>query len=254
MGSSAGVLIALALVACGDPPERLRVLSYNVNFGLAGDIAGVRAVGHAKADLVLLQETNPAWERALLGTLGRRYPHVRFQDPDDLPAGGMGVLSRFPIVRLETLPSEGGLFFAWRIVVDTNLGRIQVLHVHLRPPMSDDGSWVVGYFSTRSDRLRELERHLAGLDPALPTLIAGDFNEERDGLAMQRSAELGYVDAIAQYAGATRTWQWKTGAGMSLAFQLDHLLYDARFAAVAARIEETGRSDHKPIWVDLERR
>jgi endonuclease/exonuclease/phosphatase (EEP) superfamily protein YafD len=246
-------VVLLALAAC-DGPERLRLLSYNVNFGLAGDIAGVRAVGHAKADLVVLQETNAAWERALIGTLGRRYPHVRFADPEGMPAGGLGVMSRFPIVALDALPSDGGFFVAWRIVVDTNLGRIQILNVHLRPPTTDSGNWVVGLFSTRGNRLRELTQHLTRLDKALPTLIAGDFNEQGDGLALQHAASLGYVDAIAQYAGTKRTWEWRLGSGPTLSYQLDHILYDARFTAVAARIEETGGSDHKPIWVDLELR
>lgn len=248
------VVGALALGACGDSPERLRILSYNVNFGLAGDIAGVRAIGNAKADLVVLQETNPAWESALIGTLGRRYPHVRFADPDGMPAGGLGVMSRFPIVALDTLPSDGGFFFAWRIVLDTNLGRIQLLNVHLRPPTTDNGNWVVGLFSTRGDRLRELTKHLAALDPTLPTVIAGDFNEEGNGLALGRARERGYTDAIAQHAGTAPTWQWRLPTGMTLTYQLDHILYDARLTVVGARIEQTGRSDHKPIWVELERR
>lgn len=157
-------LVMLALAACDDP-ERLRVLSYNVNFGLAGDIAGVRAVGNAKADIVVLQETNPAWERALIGTLGRRYPHIRFADPEGMPAGGLGVMSRYPIREVLSLASDGGFFIAWRIVIDTNLGRIQVLNVHLRPPTTDDGNWVVGLFTTRGDRLRELTQHISRLDP-----------------------------------------------------------------------------------------
>jgi len=50
--------------------------------------------------------------------------------------------------------------------------------------MSDDGSWVKGYFTTRPDREREAVAYVAKLDPALPTIVAGDFNEEDDGLAM----------------------------------------------------------------------
>lgn len=81
----------------------------------------------------------------------------------------MGLLSRYPVVSLQHLDSVGGMFFAWRVVLDTKLGRIQVLNVHLRPPISDGGSWVVGYFSTRDNRLREIENHAAALDPKLPT-------------------------------------------------------------------------------------
>jgi len=153
-------------------------------------------------------------------------------------------------VALEELPSVNGPFFAWRVVVDAPGGRIQVLNVHLRPPMSDGGSWVVGYFSTRDDRERELAWHVARLDPKLPTLIVGDFNEEHGGRALAVVDRLGYTDAIAQFAGTTRTWEWPAG-GLTIRFQLDHLLYDERFVAHAAGIVEAGRSDHRPIWADL---
>lgn len=255
-------LAAVALGACGEPrqaneagapaSDQLRVVSYNVNFGLVGDPAGVRAVGSLRGDLVFLQETNAAWETAFVDALGRRYPHHRFTHPTTWPAGGMGVLSRFPIESITELPSVGGFFFAWRVVLATNLGRIQVLNVHLRPPMSDGGSWVVGYFSTRENRLEEIEHHLAALDPKLPTLIVGDFNEESDGRALVRLAQLGYGDATAQFNPKKPTWRWQTST-VTLRFQLDHILHDVHFVPIASQIVEAGASDHFPIWTDFER-
>lgn len=260
------VIVVACVAGCGSEPGpagrarttagptsgQLRVMSYNVNFGIPGDPAGIAAIADAKPDLVFLQETNPGWEAALVRDLGERYPHRRFTDPPTWPAGGMGLLSRFPIVSLETLPSHGGPFFAWRVVVDTSLGWIQVLNVHLRPPMSDGGSWVVGFFSTRDDRLREIQYHLEALQPSLPTLIVGDFNEELEGLAIQHLRARGYADAIATHHGDQPTWAWPVGS-ITLRFQLDHLLHDERWIAVRAAIVDAGRSDHRPIWADLER-
>jgi endonuclease/exonuclease/phosphatase (EEP) superfamily protein YafD len=233
-------------------PSQLRVMSYNVNFGIAGDRPTIEAIAAAQADLVFLQETNEGWQRAIVARLGTTYPHVRFTHPESWPAGGMGLLSKYPVVSLEHLPSVGGFFFAWRVVLDTKLGRIQVLNVHLRPPMSDGGSWIVGFFSTRDDRLREIQHHAERLDRELPTLVVGDFNEEGDGKAVGFLVERGFADAIAQHAGKTPTWQWPVGS-MTLRFQLDHILYDAHFIAVRAAVVEAGRSDHKPIWADFER-
>lgn len=236
-------------------PGTVRVMSYNLNFGLAGDPEGAAAIAEASPDIVVLQESNAAWEDALVRDLP--YPHHQFGAPsvgapNAWPAGGMGVLSRFPIRSIEQLPSVNGPFFAWRIVIDTPHGAIQILDLHLRPPMSDGGSWVVGYFSTRGNRETEIEAHLARLDPKLPTIIAGDFNEEADGLAVKVADRLGYTDAIAQHRGATRTWEWPVGR-FTLRFQLDHVLYDSRFVAPSAGIVEAGRSDHKPVWADLQR-
>ncbi|MGE5182221.1 MAG: endonuclease/exonuclease/phosphatase family protein [Acidobacteriota bacterium] len=229
----------------------LRVMSYNVNFGIAGDPEAARAIASAAPDVVFLQETNDVWAAALIRALPA-YPHHHFTPPRGWPAGGMGVLSRYPIVSIDELPSVNGPFFAWRVVLDAPGGRVQVLGVHLRPAISDGGSWVVGFFSTRDNRAREIAWHVARLDPQLPTLVVGDFNEEGDGRAVAVLDRLGYTDAIAQHAGHHRTWEWPVSR-LTLRFQLDHVMYDAHFTAPAAGVVEAGRSDHKPVWADVER-
>lgn len=234
-------------------PKALRVMSYNLNFGLAGDPRGAGAIAQGRADLVLLQEANEVWEQSLVAALPQ-YPHHQFAAPVDWPAGGMGILSRYPIRSVETLPPvEGGLFFAWKVVVDAPHGPLQILNIHLRPPVTDGGSWVVGFFTTRDLRDHELAWHVARLDPTLPTVIVGDFNEEASsGTALATAARAGFADAIAEHVGKARTWEWEVGS-LTLRLQLDHVLYDRHFVAPRAGIVEAGRSDHKPVWADLER-
>jgi endonuclease/exonuclease/phosphatase (EEP) superfamily protein YafD len=253
-------LVALAACNAGDTtakplPARamdsLRLMSFNVNFGIAGDTTTIDAIAAGKPDIVLLQETNPTWAAAMIERLDYRY-HT-FEDPTGWPAGGMGILSRDPIVSVEKLPPpQGAPFFAWRAVIDTKLGRIQLVNVHLRPPMSDGGSWVVGYWSTRETREREITYHLAGIDPKLPTIFAGDFNEEGDGRAIDYLVDHGFTDAIKMFAGTKRTWEWPTGS-VTLRFQLDHIMFDDHFVPLAAAVLEAGRSDHKPIIADFVR-
>jgi len=234
-------------------PLRLRIVSYNVNFGLGGDTAGVRAVADLDPDLVLLQESNDAWAAAFTAGLGGELPHHRFTPPPDMPAGGMGVLSRWPILAVDQLaPPEDGLFFAWRVVIDAPGGPFQVLNLHLRPPISKGGSWVVGYFSTGGIREREAAVHAEALDPALPALVTGDFNEERGGPAIDLFERRGFTDVLAAFAPDRRTWEWPVG-GITLRMQLDHLMYDAGWLAAGAGVADAGRSDHRPVWADLER-
>ena len=52
--------------------DRLRVATYNVNFGLAGETTTADAVRALEVDVLLLQETNAAWERALAEPLRAR--------------------------------------------------------------------------------------------------------------------------------------------------------------------------------------
>ena len=184
---------------------------------------------------------------------GAKLPHHKFAPPaGDWLAGGMGVMSRWPILSVDELPSAAGPFFAWRVVIDVLGGPIQGLNLHLRPPMSDGGSWIVGFFSTREAREREAAVHTEELDRTLPTVVVGDFNEESDGRAVAVFTRRGFDDALATYAPRTRTWEWPVGA-ITLRFQLDHILYNTGFLAVAAGVVEAGRSDHFPVWADLDR-
>jgi len=256
--------IAILVTACGGPtsmtaPDRgpsdrstLRVVTYNVNFGLAGDALGVAAVAALAPDVALFQETNVRWSDALIAGLGARLPHHRFAPPPDWPAGGMGVMSRWPIARVDELPSPSGPFFGWRVVIDAPGGPFQVLNLHLKPPMSDGGSWVIGYFSTRDAHAHEAAVHAEALDPIMPAIVVGDFNEESDGAAVGVFIRRGFEDTLAQFAPKTRTWEWPVGS-FTLHFQLDHVLYDHAWVAVAGGVAEAGRSDHRPVWVDLER-
>jgi endonuclease/exonuclease/phosphatase (EEP) superfamily protein YafD len=227
----------------------LRVLTYNVNYGLAGDEATIDAIRAADADVVVLQETTPGWEERLREALSGRFPHMLFRHSSG--AGGLAVLSRFPLHDLdyETLDDPASWFPAWRLVVDGPLGPVQVLAVHLRPPFSDSGSVLSGYLATRPVREREIEGHLELLDPALPTIVAGDFNE-RDGRALALLRARGFRSALPEFHGRARTWRWRTSVG-EVSSQLDHVAYDARLEPLDARVLQAGSSDHLPVLVVL---
>ena len=59
----------------------------------------------------------------------------------------------------------------------TPAGPVQLLNVHLRPPVSDRGSWVSGYVTTGDDRERELKRFYEQTRRDVPLIVAGDFND-----------------------------------------------------------------------------
>ena len=257
---SLGVLLGLAASAalapgCAQPPAArrpaavagpvVRLLTYNVNYGIAGDPETVAAIRDADADLILLQETNVAWERALRAALAAQLPHMAFRHRGG--AGGMAVLTRLPLVETEFIPPSGdGWFPAVRVVIETRLGRLQALSVHLRPPVSDGGSFVSGHFSTPPIRVQEITSYCARLVPDLPTLVAGDFNEEDDGDAVRFLVSRGMSSVLARFAPDQPTWRWPMMVG-TLHRQLDHVFTDRRLEAVSAEIREAGRSDHLPV-------
>ncbi len=224
--------------------------TYNVNYGLAGDAATLAAIEALDVDAVFLQETTAAWE-SHLRPLASRYPHMAFRHMGG--AGGLAVLSKRPFVEKDYVHPDGAWFPAWRVVIDTPLGPLQVVNVHLRPNISDGGSVLSGLFTTPAERRREIRHYIATLESALPAVFVGDFNETADGLAVQELAALGMRSALREHGGPQHTWHWQTSVG-ELRKQLDHVVYDERLVVTRAEVVFSGRSDHYPVVATLHRR
>lgn len=225
----------------------LTIATYNVNYGIAGDPETVAAIRALEADMIFLQETNEAWENALL-PLKTAYPYMAFRHCCN--AGGLAVLSKRKFSEKEYVHPEGAWFPAWRVVADTPLGPVQVVNVHLRPNISDSGSVVGGLFSTPSIREKEIAHYIATVDPALPAVFVGDFNETADGLAVQQLNARGMRSALPEAGGRQYTWHWQTSFGR-IRKQLDHIVYDERLEMVSARVTLAGHSDHFPVVATL---
>ena len=248
------ILICLSVGACARPtrtprspdPGRpvLRVMTYNVNFGLAGDADTLDAIGKGRADVAFLQETTPAWERALRMAYRRTFPHMAFRHSGG--AGGLAVLSRFPFTTASYIKSPNGWFPAWRVKVQSPLGPLQVLQVHLRPPVSDSGSFVSGYFTTGKFRRSEITFFATTLSPGLPTLVVGDFNEDHGGGVVEHLKKKGLRSALEEFHPGKDTWRWQTSLG-KLTHTLDHILYSKELRPLNCRVLQAGRSDHLPV-------
>jgi len=254
----AALVVALLSSGCSHSPERqpaepgprpaLRVMTYNVNFGIAGDGPTLAAIESGKADVVFLQEINKPWEASLRATFGAAYPHMALYPRGG--AGGIGVMSRLPIRAQQLIPREqdGGWFPALRLILDSPLGPVQALVVHLRPPVSDGGSFVSGHFTAPAIHEKEIALFCQSLDRNLPTMVVGDFNEEEDGRAVAylARAEWQMKSALPQFAPDRPTWRWPTSLH-TFERRLDHIIYDVRLEPLNVEVMEAGRSDHFPV-------
>lgn len=244
----------VAFVACASPSAAqtqrtgpvVRLAAYNINYGLAQngivDEDTLIAIGAPAADVVLLQEVTSEWEQAIRVAFSGDYPHMAFLSRPG--PGGLAILSKSPIVEAEELPPVTW-FPAQRAVIATPLGRVQVLNVHLRPPFSDDGSLVSGFFATPPIREEEIESFVRALDEALPTVVAGDFNEA-DGRALGALYARGWTNALIAAGNKDKTWRWSVW-GFEVTDRLDHIVVDQRLSVHAAAVVDAGRSDHLPI-------
>ncbi|MGV3624399.1 MAG: endonuclease/exonuclease/phosphatase family protein [Archangium sp.] len=242
------IVFVVLLVACvptrvprpaveGEPT--LTVVTWNVNYGLAWSSEDLDEATRG-ADVVLLQETNAAWEMRLSERLRDRFPHQAWLD--DAAAGGQAVLSKRPFTH-QVLPAEHGWFPAMRVEVDG----VQILNVHLHPPIAENGSLVSGYFGTGPTRRRELTGFFASLDSSLPTLIVGDFNEGTSGDAISWSADRKFRSALPEFTPNAKTWHWPVTKSLELTAQFDHVLYGPGLEPLSAEVLNLGRSDHFPV-------
>ena len=232
----------------------LRLMTYNVNYANPDPDSAMDAIEKADVDVVLLQEITSEWKRGLSKRFAKQYPHQVYRLHARGP-GGLAVLSKFEIKAEEIFASpEKGWFFAERLELDTPSGAVQVLHVHLRPAI-DNGSWIKGFMTTPPLRLREIESYWKKVAANMPTIVAGDFNEDPTGTAV----------AFLERQGLTRTptsgpttWHYvvenRGKKSDLLKLDIDHVLVDKRLSARDGTVLDAGVSDHRPVIVTIEPR
>ncbi len=225
----------------------LKVLTFNVNYAGVDMERSARAILRARADVVALQETTPRWESFLRHRLAKAYPYQRYRHAGG--AGGQAFLSRVPL-RTEGVgaPAAGGWFGAWRVSVRLQGRRIQLLNVHLRPPIGNTGrlsTVASAYFRTRPIRRAEIQAHLRSAPARGPLVVLGDFNESDRGQAVRWLRSRGFTDALYAHDRRTATWQWTTSVG-TVRSRLDHVLVRG-LRCVGARVLGPAASDHFPV-------
>lgn len=249
------MLVALLALAAGcrsvrqaEVPAgtRFQILTYNVNWGAPRPELTVEILKQSGADIVCLQETTPEWERFLRRELARDYSFADFQHSLTRMGGGLAFLSRLPMQEVAHIPSDTGWFDGWIMEFKTAVGAVQVLNVHLRPPISESGSWISGYVSTGDDRLREMERFYSQRRADLPMVVVGDFNDRDDSSVITWLKREGMANALPEFDRYTPTWQWRSGI-FSFSRRMDHIVYSPELRCCSARVIQAGASDHYPV-------
>ncbi|RPF29486.1 endonuclease/exonuclease/phosphatase family protein [Streptomyces sp. Ag109_G2-6] len=184
------------------PPARVRLLTWNTLWDRydAPRIATARRrpmlladLAAADADVIALQEVEPALLALLLAEPWVRSGYTLGTDPDgaDVADSGLLVLSRLPV-------REAGLHVLGRhkavaaVAVDTAGGPLAVAATHLSSDHSENGA------GRRVAELARLAEGLGGIGAGLALL--GDFNDGRTG-AEGPAAALGLRDAWAEVHG-----------------------------------------------------
>ncbi|MBQ1050716.1 endonuclease/exonuclease/phosphatase family protein [Micromonospora sp. C51] len=231
----------------GGPPERVRLVAYNIRmgFGLDGrlDLTALdRAVG--RADVVVLSEVDRGWllngGHDTLGLLAARLGMPYVFAPAADPLWGDAVLSRWPVQRARTrpLPAVGAPTGAQAlgVTVDLSAGvRLAVVSTHLQPPPGADP--VV--------QARAVADFATGYADGAPLVVAGDLNTEPGDPAFTAFTSAGLVDALA----AARPLP--TSPADDPHEQIDHVFVSPDLTAADPVAVPSTASDHLPVAVTL---
>jgi len=241
----------------------ISVMSYNVNFGFlyqTSESTGATSVAEAikknNCDFCFLQETNENYERFFYDKLSDIYPYQLFRHSQNWCAGGMGLISKYPFEELHWLPAKSQWFHGWIIMVETPLGKIQVLNTHLRPPIQAGNSLIpspLAFYYSKEERKDDLQDWYQYLDVNQKIIILGDFNESHRGLfygkaiSWLENPQVGFRDAIDEFDPST-TWEWPLPMNMKLSANFDHIFYrKSELKCLSAGVRREGASDHFPV-------
>lgn len=242
--------------------EPLRVMTYNLHsaYDTAGrfDIEAIaRVIEDSEAVVVGLQEVPRG--RLISGVtdeltlLQRRlgFEHVAFFGTTD-PTWGNAILSRFPILEVETqyLPQvgtplrRGYLGAVVRVegrdllVISTHLQHINDPAVHDRDPEAD-------LYPVHREQIATILDRWGGRQPAV---LLGDFNARPGWRQIEELLAAGWVDAWAE-AG---TGEGLTSPSNDPRFRIDYVFHTPDMTAVDVGVIRSEASDHFPVVADLD--
>jgi endonuclease/exonuclease/phosphatase (EEP) superfamily protein YafD len=215
----------------------LRVASINLWYRHGDPQRVLQWLRTQPADVVVLQELTPAWQRVFAGTLDE-YEH-RFVLTRTDPYG-IGLLSSVPLEQARAVDFAGDGLPSVVAVVHVGGRPVQLVGLHTAWPLTP-----------RLRRARDLAlRHAARQvrQAAMQSIVAGDLNltPYAPGFATVVRAS-GLRDAF-----AGRLWRptWRADF-WPLSLPIDHVLVPPDACVVAATIGGEIGSDHRPIGVTL---
>ncbi|MBW3576228.1 MAG: endonuclease/exonuclease/phosphatase family protein [Actinobacteria bacterium] len=244
-----GLFVGASPAVDGD----VRVASYNT-YIRSSDLSHVFSIARAeRPDVLLVQEITPRRAAELEAELGDTYPHRWFGDEVGR-VGGVGVLSRFPIVALRPVPPPRPASRPTAVVhLDVGGRPLQIVPVHLTSPCPDCGASLLGRQRLEVDvRRAEIDAALAELDPDIPAVVGGDLNSTRRSDPYRHLVAAGFRDPQIE-AGAGPGFTWPAGTDRlpdRPLLRIDWVMARGMIP-VDAWVASTDGSDHRPVLADL---
>lgn len=220
-------------------------MTYNVFFERPDYATGERLIRDASPDILFLQEVTAGWQPTF-ERLRDLYPYQR--SAADARGDGNALLSRLPLSHARRLPPTVGWYGGWYAIAETPIGPVQVLGLHLMPPLTEKEQFSLrAFLKTARVHRREIETFCREVDLEAPLLVLGDFNESGQGAAGGWLHRQGLRCALAQHDWFSPTWAW---IKLPLIHgRLDHIFHTDHLHPVESYVINDGVSDHLPVLV-----
>ncbi len=219
-------------------------MQYNVFFGNDDFEAIAVHISDSEADIVALHELLPEQWLGLEPLLGD-YPY-RIAEPldeiDGQPGGGMALLSKTPLVRLEP-PTGTSPEARVTLVVRTMLADREVVIVGLHPHASRTDGTKVALRETQVEGVAAL-----AAESTMPVIVLTDLNATPTSPMYQDLLDqAGWRDPHHSVG-----WQstWPTWGG-PFGIAIDHVLVSNEFSIHAMHTGDGAGSDHKSLIAEL---
>jgi len=228
-----------AFASDSDAPQRaLRVLLANVLTENGRHDEVIELIEQASPDVVVLQEVNGRWLRAL-APVRADLPHVITATRED--NFGIAVFSRYPLedARVRYFGSAEVESIVGRVNID---GRaVTLIATHPVPPLS----WRLARL--RDEQLDAVAEHVA--DTPGPTLLVGDLNVTMWSAPYRRLIDMTGLCNARKGFGILPSWSMHKPFFARI--PIDHCLHTGDIGIASCRLGEPIGSDHRPLIVDL---
>jgi len=228
-------LFAPPPVTLAVPRAPVRLIAANLLYRQPDATATRAYLAEQSADLLVLSEFTPRW-REKLRELERTYPYFALRPRWN--AWGIAVYSKHPLRAIEDLDLGDDTSSHLRLLVQLPDGLAEVYAVHLASPPSRRQA------AQRNTQLRKLAEHIAAADPALPRIVAGDFNTTPYSPYFQDLLrDAGLTDARRPF-GLHVTWPlWP----VPIWIPIDHCLVAGPMTVTRVATGPSVGSDHLPL-------
>lgn len=190
------------------------------------------------ADIISFQEIRPDELDYYKQGLGLEYSAITTINAS-AEETEIGFLSRYPIIRTETLMLSPVNEVLKTVIALPSLGEVAVYSVHIFPPFSPD------LYNASITAFTTLQERLA--DEDIPYLIAGDFNTTLYSPKLR--ALFQNVSSFSLASPQTDTGC--TWFSYHLCMRIDHIFFSLPFSAADYRIAEPTGSDHRVVTTKL---